>query len=387
MGKLDSGVRRNDGEIRRFLMSKRTSRTTLPLPLKLALIGAAGATAAYIARQRRHMEFSGKTIVITGGSRGLGLELARGFAAEGANLVLLARDRQQLTEAERELRNIGARVASISCDVAKQEEVRQAIDSIIADKEIDVLINNAGIIQVGPYEHMELKDFADAMDAHFWGPLYLTQAVVPHMKRQGHGRIVNIASIGGKIAVPHLLPYVASKFALVGFSEGLRAELAKDHIYVTTVSPGLMRTGSHVNALFKGQHKKEFALFSIANASPALSVSSEHAARQIIEACRYGAAQLVIGPQARVARLVNGLIPTFVGGALSLIGRALPAPAPVDGDRLRRGWQSRSVLSPALLTRPADRATSRNRERLQPAPNEADGKITAETRRTQRGDW
>jgi short-subunit dehydrogenase len=351
-------------------MSNRTSRTMLPLPIKLGLIGAAAAAAAYMARQRRRMDFSGKTIVITGGSRGLGLELARGFAGEGANIVLLARDRQQLTEAEREIKRIGVRVASISCDVANQEDVQNAVASITAELGIDVLINNAGIIQVGPYEHMQVKDFADAMNAHFWGPLYLTQAVVPHMKRQGSGRIVNIASIGGKIAVPHLLPYVASKFALVGFSEGLRAELVKDGIYVTTVSPGLMRTGSHVNALFKGQHKKEFALFSIANASPALSVDSEHAARQIIEVCRYGDAQLVVGPQARLARLLNCLVPTFVGGALGLVARALPAPVPTGGDRLRRGWQSRSALAPPLLTGPADRAVSRNRERLQPAPSE-----------------
>lgn len=350
-------------------MSDPTSRSTIPLSVKLTLIGAAAATAAYIARQRRCMDFSGKTVVITGGSRGLGLELARGFAAEGANIVLLARDRHQLAEAERELKRTGVRVAGISCDVANQEGVRHAIASVTAELGIDVLINNAGIIQVGPYEHMQPQDFADAMDAHFWGPLYLTQAVVPHMKRQGSGRIVNIASIGGKIAVPHLLPYVASKFALVGLSEGLRTELAKDGIYVTTVSPGLMRTGSHVNALFKGQHKKEFALFSIANASPALSVSSERAARQIIEACRYGAAQLVIGPQARLGRLANGLIPTLIGGVLSLIGRALPAPARIDGDRRYRGWQSRSLLAPRILTAPADRAAGRNRERLQPAPS------------------
>jgi short-subunit dehydrogenase len=209
------------------------------------------------------------------------------------------------------------------------------------------------------------------MNAHFWGSLYLIQAVVPHMKRQGGGRIVNIASIGGKIAVPHMLPYVASKFAVVGLSEGLRAEVAKDGIFVTTVSPGMMRTGSHVNALFKGEHTKEFALFSVANASPALSVSSETAARQIIEACRYGVAQLVIGPQARLARLLNGLVPTFVGEALTLVGRILPAPAPSEGDRPRRGWQSRSALAPALLTGPADRAIGRNHERLQPAPPEA----------------
>jgi short-subunit dehydrogenase len=351
-------------------MRHETSRSTFSLPTKLALIGAAGAAAAYMARQRRRMDFSRKTVVITGGSRGLGLELARGFACEGANVVLLARDREQLAAAEREIRRTGVRVVTRSCDVTNQEEVQNAIAAVTAELGIDVLVNNAGIIQVGPFEHMQLKDFADAMNAHFWGSLYLIQAVVPHMKHQGGGRIVNIASIGGKIAVPHMLPYVASKFALVGLSEGLRAELAKDGIYVTTVSPGLMRTGSHVNALFKGQHKKEFALFSIANASPALSVSSESAARQIIEACRYGIAQLVISPQARLARLLNGLVPTFVGGALSLVGRALPAPAQSDGDRLRRGWQSRSVLAPPLLTGPADRATSRNRERLQPAPSE-----------------
>lgn len=350
-------------------MSNRSSRSTLSLPYKVALIGAAGAAAAYIVRQWRCMHFAGKTVVITGGSRGLGLELARGFAAEGANIMILARDRQQLSEAERELKQTGVRVVTFNCDVTNQEEVRNAIASIVADLGIDVLVNNAGIIQVGPYEHMEPKDFANALNTHFWGPLYLTQAVVPHMKRQGSGRIVNIASIGGKIAVPHLLPYVASKFALVGFSEGLRAELLKDGIYVTTVSPGLMRTGSHINALFKGQHKKEFALFSIANASPALSVSSEHAAREIIEACRYGIAELVIGPQARLARLLNGIIPTIVAGALGVIGRVLPGPARNDGDRLRRGWQSRSLLAPRVLTEAADRASDRNRERLQPPPS------------------
>jgi short-subunit dehydrogenase len=349
----------------------RTSRSSFSLPMKLGLIAVAGVAAARLARQRRRMDFAGKTVVITGGSRGLGLELARGFANEGANIALLARDREQLAEAEREIRSIGVRVVAISCDVTKQQEVQNAIDTVAAQLGLDVLVNNAGIIQVGPFEHMQVQDFADAMNAHFWGSLYLVQAVLPHMKRQGGGRIVNIASIGGKIPVPHMLPYVASKFALVGLSEGLRAEVAKEHIYVTTVSPGMMRTGSHVNALFKGQHKKEFALFSIANASPALSVSSERAARQIVEACRYGVAELVIGPQARLARLLNGVAPTFVSGTLSLANRVLPAPARSDGERLRRGWQSRSVLAPPLLTRPADRATSRNRERLQPVRPEA----------------
>ena len=131
------------------------------------------------------------------------------------------------------------------------------------------------MIQVGPLEEMTVEDYEESMKVHFWAPFYLVEAVLPGMRQRQRGRIVNIASIGGKISVPHLLPYSASKFALVGFSEGLRAELAADRIYVTTACPGLMRTGSHVHATFKGQHKKEYTWFSIANASPLLSTSVE----------------------------------------------------------------------------------------------------------------
>ncbi|MEJ7710408.1 MAG: SDR family oxidoreductase [Pyrinomonadaceae bacterium] len=128
---------------------------------------------------------------------------------------------------------------------------------------IDVLINNAGLIQVGPLEVMTLEDYEEAMRTHFWAPLYTILAVLPQMRRRQEGRIVNISSIGGKIAVPHLVPYSASKFALVGLSTGLRTELAKDKIVVTTVSPGLIRTGSPRNATFKGKHREEYAWFSI----------------------------------------------------------------------------------------------------------------------------
>src|SRR5207302_995684 len=138
---------------------------------------------------------------------------------------------------------------------------------------LHVLINNAGVIQVGPMEEMTLADYEDTMQTHFWAPLFTTLSVLPALRRQGEGRIVNISSIGGKIAVPHLLPYSASKFALTGFSEGLRAELLKDGIYVTTVCPGLMRTGSPRNADFKGQHRAEYAWFSISDSLPFFSMA------------------------------------------------------------------------------------------------------------------
>ena len=154
-------------------------RPRMPFPVKLALFGAASAGVAYAVRQRRRIDFMGKTVLIAGASRGLGLELARGFAAEGANLALLARDQKQLDEAAYELRRAGVRVSVHACDITKQNEVRDSVRAVIEDcGRIDILVNNAGIIQVGPAEHMQLDDHANAMAVHFWGPLYLSQEVM-----------------------------------------------------------------------------------------------------------------------------------------------------------------------------------------------------------------
>jgi NAD(P)-dependent dehydrogenase (short-subunit alcohol dehydrogenase family) len=329
----------------------------------LGVVGAAAAAASYYLREKRRIDFRALTVLISGGSRGLGLELARLFAHEGARVVLIARERDQLQNVAHEFKTRGGSVAALECDVRKPEDVKKTVAEIIERHGgIDVLINNAGIIQVGPMEHMQRDDFVDAMDVHFWGPFYLMQEILPHMRRRGGGRIVNITSIGGKVALPHLLPYVASKFALVGLSEGLRAELAKDGIYITTVVPGLMRTGSHLNAMFKGDHQKEFAVFSIANASPLFSTSSEKAARQIVEACRYGKAELFITPQARLLHLVNSLFPGWLAETFGVLSRVLPGPRDGEGDVLKRGWESRSRFAPSFMTRSSDRAAARNKE-------------------------
>src|SRR6201982_336127 len=106
------------------------------------------------------------------------------------------------------------------------------------------------------------------------------------MRVWGGGRIVNISSMGGKVAMPHFAPYSASKFALTGFSDAIRSELARENIHVTTVAPGLMRTGSHVNAQFKGEHDAEFGWFAAASGMPLISMNAERAARKILAACR-----------------------------------------------------------------------------------------------------
>ena len=242
-------------------------------------------------QRRAAYDFKGKSVLITGGSRGLGLVMARELAHEGAKLTLVARDEEELDRATRDIRarQPSAAVTAVSADVRRRYDAERAIAQAVERYgRIDVLINNAGIIQVGPLDHMKLSDYDDAMNTHFWGPLYMITAALPHMRREGEGRIVNISSIGGRIAIPHLVPYSASKFALAGLSEGLRMELAGDNIVVTTVYPGLMRTGSPVNAMFKGKRPQEYAWFAISDSLPLASIDAGRAARQIVDACRQG---------------------------------------------------------------------------------------------------
>ncbi len=210
---------------------------------KFVLLGL-GATAlnaaTTVTRMMRRIDFEDKVVVITGGSRGLGLVLARKLAKEKARLVLMARNMEELDTAQKELRENDADVRIVVCDVTVEKEVEAAFAKIIEEMgAIDILINNAGVIQVGPHDSMTTTDYKNALDSHFWAPLYAALAVVPHMREKKFGRIVNIASIGGKISVPHLLPYNASKFALAGLSEGLRYELMPDNVFVTTVCPRL----------------------------------------------------------------------------------------------------------------------------------------------------
>jgi NAD(P)-dependent dehydrogenase (short-subunit alcohol dehydrogenase family) len=311
---------------------------------------------------RPKYSFRGKVVLITGGARGLGLVIARELASEGARLVICSRTLEQLERAEGELRERGADVMSFRCNVADRRDVYAMVDQTLHQwGRIDVLINDAGLIRVGPVETMTLQDYEDAMDAHFWGPLHTINAVVPGMKARGGGRIVNISSIGGRISVPHLLPYCASKFALCGLSEGMRSELAKDGIVVTTVSPGLMRTGSPRNAEFKGQHRAEYAWFTLGDALPVFSMSAESAARAIVEACRRGDSAVTLSLAAKAAHLMHGIAPGLTADLFALVNRFLPGPGGV-GRQAIRGEHSGSWIAPSPLTALNEQAAQQNNE-------------------------
>ena len=327
-----------------------------------AAIGAA-LMAARISRKRRAIDLSNRVALITGGSRGLGLLLARELGRSGTRVVLAARDQSELDVALRDLESRGIEASTIVADIAEASDAERIVDVVVTRYGgLDILVNNAGVIKVGPLDHMTHADFDEAMSTHFWGPLRTMRAAIPHMRQRGGGRIVNISSIGGKIGVPHLVPYCASKFALTGLSTAMRGELLTDDIYITTVSPGLMRTGSPFNAWFKGQHRQEFAWFAIADSLPLLSIDADRAARQIVDALRHGDAELVVSWPAKIAIAASAAMPNTVAFAMSVANGLLPSQADANGEESRSGWQSGSRVAPSILTRLSERAAAVNNE-------------------------
>lgn len=336
------------------------------------MAGVGVAAFGLFSRWRRDPQFfSGKVVILAGGSRGLGLVMARMLRAEGAHLALLARDADELDRARLDLLDADGGTAApevftVPCDLTQSAQIKDAITRVAGHfGRVDVLVNNAGVIQVGPLQNQDVEDFQEAMDLHFWGNFHLTQAALPHLRASRSARIVNVASIGGRIAVPHLAPYCASKFALVGWSEALGVELAREGIRVSTVSPGLMRTGSHVNAKFKGQHAKEFDWFSTSDNFPLGSTSAEAAARRIVEACRSGQRVLTFPLTTRAAEIAHAVFPNLTARVLELANRwVLPAPGTgPDAREARPGKASRSqAVTPAWKTGAIDRAATENNE-------------------------
>jgi short-subunit dehydrogenase len=342
--------------------------------LKTAVLaGGACIVGREVLRRLQPAELRGQVALVTGGSRGLGLLIARELADAGCRLAISARDEPELQRARADLERRGAAVETIVADVGQRDQaermVRQATQRF---GRVDLLVNNAGIIQVGPLEATTLDDFQQAMDVMYWGVVYPTLAVLPQMQARQSGRIVNVTSIGGKVSVPHLLPYSCAKFAAVGFSEGLTAEVAKDGITVTTIVPGLMRTGSHLHAIFKGQQEAEYGLFSPLASMPLVSMDAERAARQVVEAIRRGESEWFLGITATLATRFHGLFPGTTVELLGLVNRFLPRARP-DQTASAPGHQIHARLDSRLLdaaTTLGQRAAERFNETHPTAPEQ-----------------
>jgi len=263
--------------------------------------------------------------VVTGASRGLGFLLARGLGRRGHDLLVCARSAGGLAAARPDLEATGARVVTVPADVAVREPAESLVHRAVERfGRLDVLVANAGVMQVGPAPTMAPEQFADALGVMFWGAVYPTLAALPVMRRQGGGRIITITSIGGKVPAPPLLPYTAAKHAAVGFSEGLRVELGKYGITVTTAVPGLMRTGSPRNAMLTGHPRAEYTWFALGDSLPLLAMDAERAAAKIVSAALRGSPEVILTPAAKLAARLHGFAPGLTLRALALVDRLLP---------------------------------------------------------------
>jgi short-subunit dehydrogenase len=324
------------------------------------LIGVGGAALA-VAQQRKAsfaQKLRGKVVLVTGGSRGLGFALAEELASLGVRLVLTSRHGEELERAKARLVADGRTSASNIFVQASDVSVPQEIQDVVTAAterfgRIDVLINNAGIILVGPLGSLTVASFEEAMNTNFYGALHTTMAVLPQMLARHNGGIVNIASIGGKVAFPHLLPYVASKFAMTGWSQGLRAELAGKGIRVTTVTPGIMRTGSHIQAHYSGNAEEEYRWFGGAASLPITASNARSAARKVIRALVRGTAEISVGLDAIAAARAANLAPELTAKALAVANGLLPRAARTN--RVVPGKALRGSL-PAVVERAGTKA-------------------------------
>ena len=335
------------------------------LGLYTLALAAGGAVTMNVLRSKRRIELKDRVVFITGGSRGLGLILAHAFIEEGARVAFCARNQKEIDRATEQLSFEGAKVHGYRCDVSKRDEVEETIRRVEAEVgPIEVLVNNAGVITLGPVETMTVEDFEREMGVHFFGQLYTTLAVLPGMRERKAGRIVNISSIGGRFNSPHLPAYHAAKFASAGLSQSMRVELSKYNIYTTTVFPFLMRVGSFVNADVKGQHKKEWAIGQLMDSLPFTSTTGERTAEAIIKATQWGDATLVPSKRASATVLLANIFPNLFQDTMALANRFMPAPDGPDsiGTQSKKGYESTSVLAPSVLTARNDEAAVKNNE-------------------------
>lgn len=311
-----------------------------------------------IVRARTRYDLAGKVCVVTGGSRGLGLSIARVLKARGAKLAICARTVDELQVAQDELGCYAEK-----CDVTRADEVALFVRHVRnAVGPIDVLVNCAGVIGVGPTELMDRRDYAEAMATHFWAPLQMIQEIVPEMIARGAGRIANIASIGGVLAVPHLVPYSASKFALVGLSEGMGVALRKYGIATTTVVPGLMRTGSPRHAMMKGKHREEYRWFKLGDSMPLLTMSAPRAAERVVKGLEHGDALIAMPAVAKLALLAHALAPNTLARILALVEeKAMPSVGGIGSSRAQ-GFECETDITRSWLATLTDRAAKANNE-------------------------
>lgn len=271
------------------------------------------------------LQLMGSVAVVTGAAQGIGAALARELGSRGCHLALVDRDAMRLGRTAAAVRLLGVDVSEHVLDIADAAAVAALPQQVIAEHgRVGIVVNNAGVALMGNVEQLDLDDFEWLFDINFWGVVRTTKAFLPLLRRERHAHIVNVSSVFGVIAPAGQAPYCASKFAVRGFTDALRHELAGSHIGVSVVHPGGIRTriahNSRRAACFDEAHAQQLAdkFFNDVMTSP------EAAACRIANGIEQRAPRILIGPDARAIDWLARLMPVaywrIVGKAMQLKG-------------------------------------------------------------------
>ncbi|GAA5128129.1 SDR family NAD(P)-dependent oxidoreductase [Pseudonocardia adelaidensis] len=266
-------------------------------------------------------EFAGRTAVVTGAGSGIGEQLARALAGRGSHLVLLERDGERLERVSAAVRSARPEiaVAQVQVDLADRAATTAAAQRIARDHpRIDLLINNAGVALGGRFDEVTLEEFEWVLEVNFHAPVVLTHHLLPTMQAGAH--LVNVSSLYGLISPPGQSAYSASKFALRGFSQVLRAELADRGIGVTTVHPGGIATRIAADARVGSGVDREAHAVGLEEFSRLLTYPPDRAAADILRAVERRRARLLIATSAKVPDVLARLFPV---GHMTAISRVL----------------------------------------------------------------
>jgi len=252
------------------------------------------------------MDFKNKVVLITGASSGIGKQTAFEFAKLGANVILVARRKDKLQQVENELKKFNITTLVCTCDVSKKDQVEK-MSKIVLEKfnSIDILVNNAGFAIYGSVSDLSIDDIESQMETNYFGMIYCTKNFLPLMLEKKSGHIVNVASVAASFGLPGIASYCASKFAMLGFSEGLKHELNGTGVGITVVSPIMVKTDFFDHPSFENMPKY----------SPT-SLNSKTVAKAIVKAANSSRLEIIVPSIVRGAVWLKHTFPYFINPIL-----------------------------------------------------------------------
>ena len=252
------------------------------------------------------MDFKNKVVLITGASSGIGKESAIEFAKLGANVILVSRTKEKLEQVADELKKFNVTILVCQCDVSKKDQVKEMSKTVLEKFDsVDILVNNAGFAIYGSVHDLSIDDIESQMETNYFGMVYCIKYFLPLMLEKKSGHIVNVASVAASFGLPGIASYCASKFAMLGFSEGLKHELKNSGVGITVVSPIMVRTNFFEHPSFEKMPKF----------SPT-SLSSKTVAKAILKAANSPRLEIIVPSLVRGAVWLKNTFPYFINPIL-----------------------------------------------------------------------